>query len=403
MWLKHQPVYSPDMETGSAEDVGGAPPPEVAETPAVSDGPGSGRSELRKQLEKSAESERKGREAREAKSTKDAPSKSKQTSRAKEILDAGTEPEEEALLASAEAEGEQPEQVEVKEKAPDSFSKEAKAQWAGTPEVIRNAILKRETDMARGVEELKARYSDIDQVLAPRINTIKQHGHSPAQAVNQLFAWFEALAANPQQAFPALAQSFRFDLKSLLNGQAQTTPPTEQDPKAQQQQGPIPDELQNYLRSLERKFEERLSGVTQQFSRQSEERTKEILDSWSKDKPYFEDVRMRMSQLIASGAIPPLPNGAADLDAAYDQALFSLPDVRARVLKEQRDKEINAIKEKREKERLAQQQQADKARRASGSLASGAPGDPATQGKKPKSKSVRESILEAAELARGGI
>jgi len=368
-----------------------APPP-LNERPA--DGPGSGRGALRQQLEKSVEGERKGREAREAKEPKE-PKRQARTAAPNH-----QEPEE----VIEEPEVPELEAPEVQEVPPEAFTKEAKAEWAQTPANVRAAILKREEDMAKGVDSLKKGYAEIDQALAPRLDVIKKNGHTPGQAVNQLFAWFEALQANPKQAFPALAQSFRFDLRALLP-QATAPVPGQQQPGTTppEQQPEIPPAVQAYISGLERKLEERLGGLnqhfTQQLTQQSMAKTQEILDSWSKDKAHFETVRNMMSHLIGSGAVPPLPNGAADLDKAYDMAVFALPEVRAKVLAEQEQARVAALKEKREKERLAQQEQADRARKAAaGTLRSGAPGEPTVPGKKKGAgKSVRESLMEARE------
>src|SRR3954468_706940 len=148
-----------------------------------SDGPGSGRGELRKQLEASAEQERKGREKREAK-----PKESTRKTVNHQVDEEADEPEQ------TEDEGEeQSKDAEApKEKVPDAFAKEAKAEWARTPAPVRAAILKREQDMAKGVQELKQRYTELDQVLSPRVELFRRHGHTPAAAVNQMFLWFDA-------------------------------------------------------------------------------------------------------------------------------------------------------------------------------------------------------------------
>jgi len=94
-----------------------------------------------------------------------------------------------------------------------------------------------------------------------------------------------------------------------------------------------------------------------------------------------------------------MANGNADLDKAYDMAIFAIPDVRTKILADQQKAADNARTAKAAAERAAQQEQANKARRASGgSLTPGAPGNLiAPTGKPKKGKSVRESIMEARE------
>ncbi len=374
------------------------PPSPLNERP--SDGPGSGRGALRKQLETAFEDDRKtgDQEPREPKAAKP---KTRRVAGGAEIT-----PEGEETQAEPGQEG-TPEQPAAPAVAPPtSFTKEAKAEWANTPPIVQQAMVKREQEMVKGVDELKRRQADLDQALQPRMDLIRRHGHTPAQAVNQLFAWFEALSANPKVAFPALADSFKFDLKQLNPQQAPQQQPQQ---PAEGQPEPVTPAVQQYINGLEQKLEGFARAVSQQFGamqnnfqQQSEAKTQEILNSWSKDKPHFEEVRVAMAHMLSSGLVQPLPDGSADLDKAYDMALYALPDVRSQILTEQQQKAEAERNAKAEKEKNAQQEQANKARRASGSLSLGAPGTPAgPQGKRPtKGKSVRESLNEAIEAVR---
>jgi membrane protein involved in colicin uptake len=106
-----------------------------------------------------------------------------------------------------------------------------------------------------------------------------------------------------------------------------------------------------------------------------------------------------MGQLINSGTVPPMENGDADLDRAYDMALWAMPEIRQKVLADQQKKAEDDRKAKAEAEKRAQQEAADKARKANaGSLAQSAPGSPLQNQNKPKKgKTVRESIMEARD------
>ena len=264
-------------------------------------------------------------------------------------------------------------------------------------------MLKREADMAKGVEELKGKYKDIDTAFAPHMDAIRRHGHTPAQATAQLFGWFQALAANPKVAFPALAKSFNIDLATLI-----AQPQQQQQPAGGEQQQPagaIPPELQKYITDLQAElgqvkqaFTQEIGGLKSTFQQQSEAKTQEILSAWSKDKPHFEAVRGLMAQLIQSGAVP-LKDGQVDLDGAYDMALYANPQVRQQVLTERQEAAKAASLAKAAAEKKAQQEQAAGARKAAVSVNGGAPGGVGAAQAKPKGKgkSVRESILEARE------
>lgn len=392
------------VDTGTPEP---AAPLPMNERPA--DGPGSGRSEIRKELEKSFDTARKSERSREA------PPKKYVSSARKEAAAQGQE----AAPAEGEAEAAPAEEAaaEPATAAPEGWTKEAKAEWENLPPAVQAAVAKREVDMSKGVEQIQKKYAEIDQVLQPRMETIRKHGHTPAQAVNQLFAWFESLSANPQVAFPALAESFKYNLRSIPGlipaeliqlwqekqkaGQQQ---PGQQQPAAEAQPGgEVPAGVQKYinelnqkLQALEQGFTNQLGQLSSSFQQQSQAKTEEILANWSRDKPHFEEVRRTMSRLIASQEVPPLPNGAADLDRAYDMALWALPEIREKILAEQRQKADAELKAKQAAERKAQQDQADKARRAqAGSITGSAPGAPGLPAKPRKGKSVGESIREA--------
>ncbi len=397
-----------NVDTGTPEP---AAPPPINERPA--DGPGSGRGEMRKEIERSVETARKAERGRET-----PPKKYVSTAR-KAAEEAGQQPAPKEGEEAAPAEGEEAAPAEPAVAAPEGWTKEAKAEWENLPPAVQTAVAKREVDMAKGVEDLKKKYSEIDQVLQPRMEVIRRHGHTPGQAVNQLFAWFEALSGNPQVAFPALAQSFKYDLRSIpglipqeliqlwQEKQKAAGQPGQQPAAEAQPAGEIPvgvqkyiDEMRQELAGLKQGFTDQLGQLSTSFQQQSQAKTEEILASWSKDKPYFEEVRRTMARLIASQEVPPLPNGAADLDRAYDMALWALPEIREKLRADERQKADAELKAKQAAERKAQQDQADKARRAqAGSLSGNAPGSPTLPAKGKKGKSVAESIRETiAEL-----
>lgn len=399
---RYKPVYSPDVETGT-EEVEGAPPPVTQDEKAS--GPGSGRSNLRQQLEKGFDDARKATPApKDAK----APAKAKGTRIGERVAAAADEEPEDPEIAveaeEAETEAETTPDSEdqvTSTPAPASLSKEARAEWAKTPKVVQDAIIKREADVSKGVEQLKANYAELDRVLAPRLETLKRTGHKPAEAVNQLFAWFEALSANPDVAFPALASSFKYDWQAKLGKQP--------DPKANGKEAPepqdIPPAVQQYVSGLEQKLAklegamtEQLGSLQSNFATQSQNRTNEMLGQWSKDKPHFEAVREKMARLIGAG-VGLKEDGSVDLDTVYDEAVYANRETRELVLQEQQAKAEAVRKAKVEKEKQAQQAQADKARRTAVGLGTGAPGAPASPNAKTNKvrKSVRESILDAKE------
>ena len=254
---------------------------------------------------------------------------------------------------------------------PAAWEKSAKAAWQSLPPAVKAAVAKREIDTARGVEELKSRYADIDAAIAPHREVIRAHSHTEGAAIRQLFGWFDALAKNPRAAFPALMQSFNVRPEQIFGAQQQ------------QQVDPVTARLQQ----IEQHFSQQIGGLQQNFQAQQMERTNQILNQWSKDKPHFEAVRAKMAHLIGTGVIPLTPAGAVNLNSAYDASCKLIPEV------------WNAIQqEQRAAERAASSGQANRARRAGVSLSGGAPGAaPAGNKTKQRGKTVRESLREALE------
>lgn len=396
---KWSPLYAPDLETGSAEE-SAAPPPVENEKPS---GPGSGRSSIRQSLERSFEESRK--EQREQDTGRNVRGKAARGGREEEPIEVEEpkDPDEAVEATEGDATDDVKDAAEVKEpavEAPAFLSKEAKAEWAKVPAATQAAILKREADFTKGVEALKGQYSNLDRVLAPRLDLIKRTGHQPHEAVNQLFAWFEALSANPDVAFPALAQSFNYDIKRVL-GQPQEAA---KEAKDQIDPAAIPPAVDQYVKSLEAKVtqlasqvNEQLGSIQNNFAQQSQTRTNEMLGNWAKDKHHFESVREDMARLIYSG-YGLKEDGSVDLDTVYDRALYGNPQTRTQILQEQQAVADKARKDKELAERKAQKDQADKARRAGVGISTSAPGSMASP-KKPDSK-VRKSVRQSLEEAR---
>lgn len=298
--------------------------------------------------------------------------------------------------------------------APASLSPEAKAAWQNAPKEIKDAFIKREADMQKGVDELKQRYALIDQAIAPHTDALRQMNATPQEAVNRMFMWFKALGGTPKEAFPALAQSMGLDWNQLVGS---TAPQQQQDPAAAApaEGTDIPEPVKQYIGKLEQQLQtlggmvQQVGGRFQSFEEQAQAqnmaRTTENLNQWAKDKPHFESVRTEMAAMLQSGMIPLLPNGQVDLDTAYERAIYFNPEVRTKVLAEQQQANQQVQQQTEQAATTANQQQVEKARKASVSIPSrNTPGAnnaaPGGGKKKPAQKmSVRDSLKAAmAEL-----
>src|SRR5882672_8587311 len=314
--------------------------------------------------------------------------------------------------------------------APTAWSKEAKAAFTHLPEHVKKAVLKREADVEKGIKSLKDSYKEIDEAIAPYVPMIRQFQKTPGQAITQLFSWFDALAKNPDEAFPALIKSYKYNPDAMLakygyvrkqqpqqqqqqpNGQVQ---PGQAQPNGQvqpgQQQQPGGEVVSPAVQAYINKIEQQLNGFQQQvgqqfnslgqyYQEQNAAKTQEMLEQWSRDKPHFDRVRVKMGYLLTPGsdgaAAIPLRDGKVDLDEAYNQAVWMDPEIRQEILAQQQTQADAARKAKQEANQKAAQDKADKARRTATSLTSSAPGaEVARRGTSEKGKSVRESLVAA--------
>jgi hypothetical protein len=265
---------------------------------------------------------------------------------------------------------------------PAAFAKEAKAEWANTPTAVQQAVLRREQDVAKGVEALKAKYKAMDDVMAPHLETIRAFGHQPHEAVHQLWAWHSHIGNNPVQGLIDLGRSYGVDIKlAQPHQQAATTG----DPAFDRM---INQALQRQAADQQR-YTNEVSALRQQLDSQQQYQVNQIIQNWARDKPHFEAVRATMGRTIASGQVP-LKNGEVDLDAAYAFACRAHPEISEQMFAER------AAAEKR-----ASSDAAKRARQASASLRPTSPGS-ISGGAKPKSggRSVRESIRDSIEELR---
>jgi hypothetical protein len=234
---------------------------------------------------------------------------------------------------------------------------------------LRKDVEKREKEISDGFKKYSddaKRYSEIEQVLAPVRSVFQQAGaRSDAEAINRLLSWEAAIRQNPAQAIPALARQYGVDLASLAqNPGSNQTPP---DAAVQ---------LQQYVQQA-------IQPVQSELQRIQSERAASEIAQFSKDKPYFEKVKVQMGQLMAQGA-------AADLDKAYQMAIWSDPETRAELIQKETDAKLATSQQAQ----ADQVQRSQAAKRAAVSPSTRAPAAAQVNGKDHK-PGVRGSILKA--------
>lgn len=281
-------------------------------------------------------------------------------------------------------------------KAPVGWTKEAKQKWDALDPDIKKSVHKREVEVSKGFAEQGAKlkaFEEIGRVISKREGAIKQFGASPAETVERLFGWMEALAtpnkSNALKALEKLAQNFRIDLPQ----RAQTSVPQETktgDDVQNQSQVQMTPELAQILEHML----ERQNNYEQQTATQRRQAADASINSWAKDKPHFEKVRSIMHGLLSSGVIP-AKNGELDLDAAYVKAIRMDDDLYEQYKQEEIEARNKKAEAKKSAEAAKNKQTVEKARIAGSGLKSQPTKSTANSTTKPnkaQNESVRDSI-----------
>jgi hypothetical protein len=255
---------------------------------------------------------------------------------------------------------------------PQSWSAAAKDTWGQLPRTVQDEVLRRESDVARGFQQRAEQINHLEpiaQAVAPYAQKFALRGASPAAAVQQLLAVQDLLERDPIEGVAHVARSYGVDLRQFAAAVAQAQQP--QDPQVQAVASRL----------------ERMESLVRQQSQAAEQaemtRIGSEIEAFRADAaahPYFEAVRPAMAQLMAN-------NIALTLQDAYDHACWAIPQVRSRILDDQkRAEQVQRGKVDREA--------AERARRAAVSVSS-APSSGRGGNKTAIGKSIRDD-LEAA-------
>jgi hypothetical protein len=209
---------------------------------------------------------------------------------------------------------------------PNSWSKEKAETWSKLDPSAREYIAQREIEVQRGFAkqaEKFAPYQAMDQLFAPYADKMKASGMNPVQAVQRLLNAQRILDTNPVHGLAWLARSYGIDVNSIPQQVAQMQAQTAQvDPR-------VETALQRVER-LEAELQERQEAERQSLNSSilSE------IDTFraSGKHPFFEDVRVEMAELITIGS-------AANLNDAYERAVWANPTTRAKLIEAQRKTE----------------------------------------------------------------
>lgn len=263
--------------------------------------------------------------------------------------------------------------------APHSWSAEKKALWAGIPPEAREYIAQRETaaheQISRMGQEV-ARFRPVGELLDAHQDMFDRNGFAPIDGIKKLFEAQAALERDPVTGLVAIADQFGIDLQATFGGQAG-------------EQGAVSAEtqqLQHQNRMLTQRLAQFENTQKAQAERDAEARrteAKSTVAKWSEGKTHFarEDVKKLMGTLMGNGS-------AGNLDDAYEQATYAIPEVRALVLADQ--KKADDAKKLADDAKAAAE-----AKKAKGVNGGSRPGQPA-KGAKWDDDSYLDSVYERA-------
>ena len=215
-------------------------------------------------------------------------------------------------------------------KAPQSWTKEAKEQFASFDPLVQKELIKRETDYSKGIQRHAegAKWAEetkpIFEQWQPYLN---QLGTTPSQAFKALiqaeYTLRHGSPQNKQQALSKMAADYGIPL-------AQPSETQQADTSSQ----PIYDELNNLRQQISQQQQyqqQQQNRIAQDQEAQMQEMITEF--SSNAEYPHFEQVRESMAQLLQAGM-------SESLEDAYNKAAWSNPEIRSSLIQSEESKRI---------------------------------------------------------------
>lgn len=227
-----------------------------------------------------------------------------------------------------------PNQVNSEIPAPISWKAEKREAFASLPRDVKQYIVDREresqsllTQKSQEFAQAIRGHEELLQVIEPEMQKFARARVSPAQAVHYLLKGQEFLETNPQEAIKRLADMHGVDLQSLaLNGS------TEANPEIQTLRREL-DELRGYYSTQQEQAQQQyissLNNHVEAF-RQAKDAEGNQLYPYASD-PQFEDAMSYEVRKLR--AVNPQMNASELLTKAYENTLWTMPELREAELK----------------------------------------------------------------------
>lgn len=248
---------------------------------------------------------------------------------------------------------------------PAAWKGAAKVDWDRMPRNVREAIA---ADYAE-VEQARNELAPLKELFDVNREFLVSQAGSVVEAQRQMMQFARMSVDNPVQLADHILRARGLDPRAVFSGQPQAPG---------QGQQPDPQTLVAQL------VEQKLQPILGQFQQQQQQQLQSQIAAFAArpDRPYFNDVRAHMGQLLEAGH-------AKSMDEAYEMATWASPAIREALLQAQREELTKA-----------REAEAAKARQASRASLRGSPIPGATNGAGNPGASVHDDVRAAmAELA----
>lgn len=219
------------------------------------------------------------------------------------------------------------------------------------------------------IQAENAGYQTLRQLIEPHIGEWHKMGVMPDQAAAQAFTWATSYYRDPVGTLVELAKQGGMinQLQEALGQQEYVDPRYEEMQRQMQAYQAQLEQTQGYL-TQQQQAQQR--AQVEPYLRQIEEFQNATNEDGTPKHPYFQQVFPQMAELIRSGQ-------SSDLESAYNEAVWAIPDARESLLAQQ-------AKAKAEQ----QNKEADKAEQAAKRVTA------KSSGSKPR-KSIRSELSDA--------
>lgn len=264
--------------------------------------------------------------------------------------------------------------------APISWKNEEKAHWAKVPPEVKAIIQRREQEVQRALNNTAhaRRFAgEFQQVVAPFAHLIRAQNSHPLQAVHNLMTTAAGLMTGNQQQKAAIVaeiiSNYGVDLQTLDS----TLAGSQQQPNPNAGRGSMDPNISQALQPIYQ-FMEKIDQNRQTYEAQQAAKTAEEIETFGANKPFFEEVRNDMADLIELAA---RRNRKLSLDEAYTMAISANPQYASAVRQNTDAAAVSAAAATLARARNA---------------ASSVKGAPASGGAPPVKPTTRRGALEAA-------